>query len=420
MRAHKALLRDDRLILLGPWLSQAHAQLRAGRDQPRQGRHGPPRHAHGARRADRRRRPSPGPRAPGQHRSMLEGIATLPEEQRHALLRREVDGASHADIASELGISGAGVARARPSRAHQPRQARRRLSMPSAARCSTSCCAPTGPVAAPSAHVYRHLAVCKRCRGYRGQLRAMRGALHALHPGGLLFLSAAAAKLGLRRRRGALAARCGEVAGRHRRRRGAVGRRGRRRHARHRAGQPSPATIHCARPAGRRASRRARRCRRARRSSSGRPTCRMASKTVTLSCPSGPPCRRPAPAGRRRRDRRLREGDAPRRFAERDDRPVRRSQSRRRRGRALPHPRPRRSVDVEPQRERPRRRRCACAATRRCVCGAHYLRSSPAGGVTGSIGSGEPLRVLQRTRGWRRMTTEFGATGWVPARDLCG
>jgi uncharacterized protein YgiM (DUF1202 family) len=49
-----------------------------------------------------------------------------------------------------------------------------------------------------------------------------------------------------------------------------------------------------------------------------------------------------------------------------------------------------------------------------------YLRSSPAGGVTGSIGSGEPLRVLQRSRGWRRVATEFGATGWVPARDLCG
>ena len=48
------------------------------------------------------------------------------------------------------------------------------------------------------------------------------------------------------------------------------------------------------------------------------------------------------------------------------------------------------------------------------------LRSAPRGGVTGSIGSNEPLRVLQRTRGWRRVGTDFGATGWVPARDLCG
>jgi hypothetical protein len=35
-------------------------------------------------------------------------------------------------------------------------------------------------------------------------------------------------------------------------------------------------------------------------------------------------------------------------------------------------------------------------------------------------GSGEPLGVLQKSRGWRRVATEFGATGWVPARDLCG
>jgi hypothetical protein len=54
-----------------------------------------------------------------------------------------------------------------------------------------------------------------------------------------------------------------------------------------------------------------------------------------------------------------------------------------------------------------------------CV-GRDYLRSSPAGGVTGSVGSGEPLRVLRRRGSWRRVATEFGATGWVPARDLCG
>jgi hypothetical protein len=49
-----------------------------------------------------------------------------------------------------------------------------------------------------------------------------------------------------------------------------------------------------------------------------------------------------------------------------------------------------------------------------------YLRASPAGDVTGSIGSGEPLRVLTRRDGWRRVATEFGANGWVPAADLCG
>jgi hypothetical protein len=48
------------------------------------------------------------------------------------------------------------------------------------------------------------------------------------------------------------------------------------------------------------------------------------------------------------------------------------------------------------------------------------LRGSPGGAVTGSIGSGEPMRVLARSKGWRRIATEFGAIGWVPSRDLCG
>jgi DNA-directed RNA polymerase specialized sigma24 family protein len=36
-------------------------------------------------------------------RELLEGIANLPIEQRHALVRREVDGASYAQVADGLG-----------------------------------------------------------------------------------------------------------------------------------------------------------------------------------------------------------------------------------------------------------------------------------------------------------------------------
>jgi SH3-like domain-containing protein len=54
------------------------------------------------------------------------------------------------------------------------------------------------------------------------------------------------------------------------------------------------------------------------------------------------------------------------------------------------------------------------------VCVDDELRSSPGGDVIGSIGSGEPLRVLARRDGWRHVATEFGATGWVAATDLCG
>jgi RNA polymerase sigma factor (sigma-70 family) len=107
MRAHRALLRDDRMILLGPWLSKLTRNCaldeisRVKADTvPLDA---PPAlvaliDGNGPAQVHERR---------ANVRSMLEGIATLPEEQRHALLRREVDGASHADIASELGISGA-------------------------------------------------------------------------------------------------------------------------------------------------------------------------------------------------------------------------------------------------------------------------------------------------------------------------
>jgi len=104
MRAHLALRRDDREILLRPWLFKLTrncaldeiSRVKADTiplDAPAAAGalidlDGP------AQKHERR----------ANVRGMLEGIATLPEEQRHALLRREVDGASHADIASELGV----------------------------------------------------------------------------------------------------------------------------------------------------------------------------------------------------------------------------------------------------------------------------------------------------------------------------
>jgi hypothetical protein len=61
----------------------------------------------------------------------------------------------------------------------------------------------------------------------------------------------------------------------------------------------------------------------------------------------------------------------------------------------------------------PRPPAVACAAR-------DYLRAAPGAGVIGSIGTGEPLRVLRGWGGWRKVATEFGATGWLPALDLCG
>src|SRR4051794_24103948 len=196
MRAHLALRRDDREILLRPWLFKltrncaldeisrvkadtvpldAPAALFALVDDD-----GPPQH--------QERRASV--------RGMLEGIATLPADQRHALMRREVDGASHADIASELGISGPASrslilrARANLVKQREARDAQCGEIQDDLLRASR-----TGRRA--SARAYRHLATCHDCRAYRAQLRAMRDALHVLHPGGLLVLGVVAAKVGL-------------------------------------------------------------------------------------------------------------------------------------------------------------------------------------------------------------------------------
>jgi hypothetical protein len=396
---------------------EADAQLRAGRDQPRQGRHG----AAGGAPALLALVDRDGPHEVHERRTnvrgMLEGIATLPEEQRHALLRREVDGASHADIASELGISGA-ASRALVHRARDNLVKREEA-------LDAHCCevqdellraSRTGRRA--SAHAYRHLAVCKICRSYRSQLRAMRGALHALHPGGLLFLSVVAAKLGLAGK-GALAgaaakspAAIGAVAALSAA--AAVGGR-----LVISAGQPSPATIHSPVLPGGVVAKGAPLPRRtvvvvgtAHRSSG--------SATVSLSCPSGhrvadllPPGASGVTAGYERgmhpglsqvatialSGRRTRGvGVAILCRVPGPDGALTPAFNAQARGASMTAPRP-----------------PAVACVDR-----GYLRGSPAGDVTGSIGSGEPLRVLQRTKGWRRVATEFGAIGWVAAMDLCG
>ncbi len=419
VRAHRALLRDDRTVLLGPWLFKLTrncaldeiSRVRADTvpldapaallalvhdDTP-------------ARVQERR----------ATVRGMLEGIATLPAEQRHALLRREVDGASHADIAAELGISGP-ASRALVSRA---RTNLTKHGEAADARCGEVQddllrAARTGRRA--SAHAYRHLAVCKPCRAYRGQLRAMRGALHALHPGGLIVLGVVAAKLGLAGK--------GAIAGAAAKWQVGVGAVAALSAAAAvggtlviSAGEPSPATIRSpVLPGGVVAK--------------GDPlppgtavvvgSADLAggAATVTLACPaghrvadllppraagisagyepathpgvsraasiavSGPPsrrvgvamlCRVPGPYG------------------------------------ALTPAFTARFGPASAAASAPRPPAVACVAR-------DDLRSAPRGGAIGSIGSGEPLRVLRGADGWRRVETEFGATGWVPARDLCG
>jgi RNA polymerase sigma factor (sigma-70 family) len=419
MRAHKALLRDDRIVLLGPWLSKLTrncaldeiSRIKADTvplDTPPAllalvDGDGPPQ-------VHERR---------ATVRGMLEGIATLPEDQRHALLRREVDGASHADIAAELAISGA-ASRALVHRA-RVNLAKREDALE--ARCSEVQddllrAYRTGRRA--SAHDYRHLTVCKHCRAYRGQLRAMRDALHVLHPGGLLFLSAIAAKLGLAGK-GALAgtvakspAAIGAVAALSAA--AAVGGTlviG--------AGQPSPATIRSpVLPGGVVAK--------------GAPLpphtavavgaadLSRGTATVTLNCPAGhrvadllPPdatgvtaAYAPATHPGLSRTATIALSGAP------TTKDV---------GVAVlcRVPGPDGALTPALRRIQPQTASTATLRPPAVVCvDRDDLRASPGGPVTGSIGSGEPMRVLARSNGWRRVATEFGAIGWVPSRDLCG
>jgi len=418
MRAHRALLRDDRVVLLGPWLAKltrncaldeisrikadtvpldAPPALLALVDGDE------PHHVH-----ERRT----------NVRGMLEGIATLPEEQRHALLRREVDGASHADIAAELGISGAAsralVHRARVNLVKQEDAVE--------ARCSEvqdELLRAHRTARRASAHAYRHLAVCKHCRAYRGQLRAMRDALHVLHPGGLFFLSVVAAKAGLAGK-GALAgaaakspAGIGAVAALSAA--AAVGGTlviG--------AGQPSPTTIRSPVLPGGVVTK-------------GAPLpphtavvvgsvdLLRGTATVRLTCPADHRVADLLPAGA---------AGVTAGYVAPTHPGLSRVATIALTGRATRDvgvavlcrvPGPDGALTPALSRTQPR---TSSTATRRpppvaCV-ERDYLRAAPGGDVTGSIGSGEPLRVLARRGAWRRVTTEFGATGWIPARDICG
>jgi RNA polymerase sigma factor (sigma-70 family) len=408
MRAHLALRRDDREILLRPWLFKLTrncaldeiSRVKADTiplDAPAAA--GALVDLDGPAQAHERR---------ASVRGMLEGIATLPEEQRHALLRREVDGASHADIASELGISGA-ASRSLVSRARE-NLAKRNAALD--ARCGDMQdqllrAYRTGRRA--SAHVYRHLAGCKQCRAYRGQLRAMREALHVLHPGGWLLLSVVASKLGLAGK--------GTVAGLLTKAPATVGAVAAISVAAVggtfviSAGQPSPATIHSpVLPGGVIAK--------------GAPLPRQTAvvvgatqgATVSLTCPPGHRVADLLPPDA---------GGVTAIYAPSTHPGISRTATI-----ALSGTRGK-NVGVAilcrvpgPDGSLTPTSATANAAAARppaVVCVERdYLRAAPHSGVLGSVSSGEPVHVLGRAPAWRHVKTQFGRTGWVPAADLCG
>ncbi len=199
-RAHRALLRDDRPMNLRPWLYRLvrnccldelgrvrtdcvdlhaidgdDALTAAPRDEPP---------AAYERRAELRQ--------------LLDDLSTLPARQRHALIRRELDGLTHRQLASELDTT--------PSAARVVVYRARVALMKVVDERSTSCEAVrTNLLEAhdarrrASAHTHRHLARCAECREFRTELRRTRRAMAILLPGPLVLLAAGGAglKIGL-------------------------------------------------------------------------------------------------------------------------------------------------------------------------------------------------------------------------------
>jgi RNA polymerase sigma factor (sigma-70 family) len=190
LRASRALRRDERSIELRPWLYRLVrncaldeiARVRTDSvalDDAEEW---------GALRAAEATEPEAATERRGKVRNLLDDLAGLPAPQRHALLRREVDGVSHAALAVELGLS----QQASKSLVHR---ARTNLIKQEEAR-STDCRAVREVLLEAhdegrraSAAAYRHLAGCRQCRAFRSGLRDTRRAAAILIPAPLLLVA---------------------------------------------------------------------------------------------------------------------------------------------------------------------------------------------------------------------------------------
>ncbi len=120
---------------------------------------------------------------------LVEDVGRLPEQQRSALLMREIDGMSYADLASTLDVTVPAV---------KSLLVRARVGLVEASQARDAACEDIradllgsydrGVKA--SAHARKHLRHCSGCREYRVALRGVRRSFAALH-GGPLALAAA-------------------------------------------------------------------------------------------------------------------------------------------------------------------------------------------------------------------------------------
>jgi RNA polymerase sigma factor (sigma-70 family) len=192
MRAYAALRDDDRPVTLRAWLYRvAHNRCIDHLRRPV---------PVAAEVYDLSRRPSLDPPDQTERREdlrrLVEDVRRLPEQQRSALLMRELEGLSYAELADALGTSVPAV---------KSLLVRARIGLVEADEARDAACTEIRSelvVAArrgvrASGRSRRHLRDCRGCRDYREALRTLEHGLAALGPGGGGPLATVAKVLGL-------------------------------------------------------------------------------------------------------------------------------------------------------------------------------------------------------------------------------
>jgi RNA polymerase sigma factor (sigma-70 family) len=178
LRAYRALRQDDRPVTLRAWLYRvAHNRCV---DQLR--RPVPP----AAEVFELSRTPQQDPSAATERREdlrrLVEDVRRLPEQQRSALLMRELEGLSYVELADALDVTVPAI---------KSLLVRARVGLVAATEARDAACAEIRVEMAgaldrgvrASGRSRRHLRDCAGCREYRRTLRTVRGGLNALSPG---------------------------------------------------------------------------------------------------------------------------------------------------------------------------------------------------------------------------------------------
>jgi len=192
VRAYGALRADDREVNLRAWLYRvAHNRCIDHLRRPTP----PP-----AEIFEMSRKPLHDPIVEAQRREdlsrLVEDVGRLPEQQRSALLMREIDGMSYADLAAALDVTIPAV---------KSLLVRARVGLVEAAEArDASCCEIRDDLMGSydrgvkaSGRARRHMRLCTGCREYRQALRGMRRSFAALTPVSAGLFGSIAASLGI-------------------------------------------------------------------------------------------------------------------------------------------------------------------------------------------------------------------------------